>query len=501
MQSLGTPAPANDSAASFMALIAPTLAPSTASGASAATPAVTIANPATTPATAGQKDEAKLVSAPLVLRPVSGLNPDAVIESESAATTTPDLSVSTLTEPTPLAAKPLPDAGEVADIHDTAITDLPKPLAHPAKASAHKKAPTLPEKTDQHDSAEAPGIMAPQPNMGNEVVKTPALTNADMPSPAQGDESEAVNVSQEEATPTEMPEQTIAEPSQTQPAKTGPTGPITATVMAGEGPPSPGKQSTQTKPRNNGASSLDASLISRQGTTEVVPSQTTAPSASDAQRSMTQTTTITPPATQAPRIAETSGIPQSPASITSAQPKSGDPLAMITLPDIVTDSSASQNAAPGKPVSTQPGRFGEELAVAIARHTHQSADARSETLMLRLDPPEHGRIEIKLTFEDGAPLRASLLASNPATLDMLRRDSADLFRALGQAGVSTDAHSFQFESRSQNGGQGQQHSAATHRSALQEGFNDNDAQTLSSATETAPDYRRLRNNSAVNLIT
>ena len=102
------------------------------------------------------------------------------------------------------------------------------------------------------------------------------------------------------------------------------------------------------------------------------------------------------------------------------------------------------------PISVHSGSFGKELGIAIARHATQPPDVRSEALTVRLDPPEHGRIEVRLVFEDGTPLRAHVIASNPGTLDMLRRESPELIRAMGQAGIGADAQSFQFDSRTGN---------------------------------------------------
>lgn len=137
-------------------------------------------------------------------------------------------------------------------------------------------------------------------------------------------------------------------------------------------------------------------------------------------------------------------------------PSPGAPIPSAPTVSLPTEISR-QPAPPVTSVSVRPGQFSEDLAVAIVRHAGQAPDHRSETLTLRLDPPEHGRIEVRLLFDDSTPLRASVSATNPATLDMLKRESGDLFRALGQAGISADAQSFQFGGHAQGGG-GQQRS-------------------------------------------
>ncbi|MCB2014197.1 MAG: flagellar hook-length control protein FliK [Sphingobium sp.] len=186
----------------------------------------------------------------------------------------------------------------------------------------------------------------------------------------------------------------------------------------------------------------------------------------------------------------------------SAQPEDGKARvlpeqaqpALGAMDDTPITSSRSSHIESAPALSVRSARFGEELGIAIARHASQSAEARSEILTLRLDPPEHGRIEVKLTFEDGSPLRASVLTSNPGTLDLLRRESADLFRALGQAGLDANTQSFSFDSRAQNGGQ-QQRSSNDSLFTTEDGVMDD----FAASEETR--YRSIRSAGTINLIT
>ncbi|MEL7738872.1 flagellar hook-length control protein FliK [Citromicrobium bathyomarinum] len=122
------------------------------------------------------------------------------------------------------------------------------------------------------------------------------------------------------------------------------------------------------------------------------------------------------------------------------------------------DTVKHAGSAPGT-VSARPGEIGRELGVEIARHTRDGRDS----LTIRLDPAEMGEIHIRLQFDDKGTMRAHVTAESAAALDMLRRDSGDLVRALGDAGVRTDGQSFQFEARSQGRGdqQGQQNRPET----------------------------------------
>jgi flagellar hook-length control protein FliK len=167
----------------------------------------------------------------------------------------------------------------------------------------------------------------------------------------------------------------------------------------------------------------------------------------------------------------------------------------LALPDQPATPSAPARAAT-QIISTAPGRFGEELGIAIARHVSRGEGGAAETLSLRLDPPEHGRIEVTLSFEDGGPLRAVVAASQPATLDLLRRDSADLSRALGQAGIGTDAQSFSFSAQSQSSGRERQGQAFPPQPTPMH----NRAMAPEEIPLPAPDYRPLRTSGRLNLI-
>jgi flagellar hook-length control protein FliK len=131
------------------------------------------------------------------------------------------------------------------------------------------------------------------------------------------------------------------------------------------------------------------------------------------------------------------------------QARSGSVFAELIAPP----ASSLQQAVPTQTNHTPPpdhpaipaqaGRIGQELGIAIAHHTSQGGDE----LTVRLDPAHFGQIEVKMHFDAEGQLRASVTTSQNATLDLLRRDSAELTRAMNDAGISTDAQSFSFSSR------------------------------------------------------
>ncbi|MBV9954133.1 MAG: flagellar hook-length control protein FliK [Pseudolabrys sp.] len=70
---------------------------------------------------------------------------------------------------------------------------------------------------------------------------------------------------------------------------------------------------------------------------------------------------------------------------------------------------------------------------------------------IRLDPPELGRIHVRLDVDRDGQVLSRLVVDRVDTLDLLRRDAANLERALNDAGLKTSDHGLQFSLRDQNG--------------------------------------------------
>jgi hypothetical protein len=116
-------------------------------------------------------------------------------------------------------------------------------------------------------------------------------------------------------------------------------------------------------------------------------------------------------------------------------------------------------AAPIQPAATVPVPLAG-LPVAIAANA-QSGTSRFE---IRLDPPELGRIDVRLHVHPDGQVTSHLIVDRSETLDLLRRDAADLERSLQQAGLKTSDQGMQFTLRdhSHEGDGGRGHRAASH---------------------------------------
>ena len=108
-----------------------------------------------------------------------------------------------------------------------------------------------------------------------------------------------------------------------------------------------------------------------------------------------------------------------------------------------TGNAASQGASTMQPAITVPVAG---LAVEIAGRAH----AGNNHFQIRLDPPELGRIEVKLSVDRQGQVTSHLIADRADTLDLLRRDSTGLERALQDAGLKTAGDGLQFSLRDQS---------------------------------------------------
>ena len=101
--------------------------------------------------------------------------------------------------------------------------------------------------------------------------------------------------------------------------------------------------------------------------------------------------------------------------------KQAAPAAAQT-PQIAAAQQAALSAAP-PPVS--------QIVAAVR------ADSQGNTVEVRLDPPELGRVRIDFSMETADAVKAVLTAERPETLDHLRRHMNDLMEQLKQAGFDT----------------------------------------------------------------
>lgn len=201
-----------------------------------------------------------------------------------------------------------------------------------------------------------------------------------------------------------------------------------------------------------------------------------------------------------PRHAALAGKTAESANAREASPS----FTSATLAPAAPATSIAESAkVPVATITAQPGRIGQELGVAIAHHVSSgnAATGGGETITLRLNPVDMGRIEVKLSFDDSGTLRAVVSTDNPVALDMLRRDGADLGRALTDAGVRADAQTLRFDTRSGAGQHGGQHGGQSgHRGDDRPPWQRQSNDTADTTDDIIALYRPLRTRGGIDMV-
>ncbi len=87
----------------------------------------------------------------------------------------------------------------------------------------------------------------------------------------------------------------------------------------------------------------------------------------------------------------------------------------------------------------------------VAAHINKAAANRgTSNITLHLDPPELGRVEVRLEFGHEKSVKAHLIVEKPETFLMLQRDASALDRALQDAGLETGSDSLNYEMASED---------------------------------------------------
>ncbi|HEV2563270.1 MAG TPA: flagellar hook-length control protein FliK [Rhizomicrobium sp.] len=159
--------------------------------------------------------------------------------------------------------------------------------------------------------------------------------------------------------------------------------------------------------------------------------------------------------------------PNAPQAAQTAQPAANAPVATQTAqpahaasPAAIAPVQATQQNAPvaanlhvtAQTHQSEPAPDLGALAITIATKSREG----SKQFDIRLDPPEMGRIDVRLSVDDNGKAQAHLSADKPQTLELLQRDSRNLERALKDAGLDLSNNGLNFslkgEQRQADGG-------------------------------------------------
>lgn len=85
----------------------------------------------------------------------------------------------------------------------------------------------------------------------------------------------------------------------------------------------------------------------------------------------------------------------------------------------------------------------------IALQIAQKVQSGTQQFEVRMNPPELGRVDVRLEFTRDGQVYTHLIVERPETLEMLSKDSRQLERALQQAGVTLDSDGLSFSLKDQ----------------------------------------------------
>ncbi|MGA9867356.1 MAG: flagellar hook-length control protein FliK, partial [Acetobacteraceae bacterium] len=166
---------------------------------------------------------------------------------------------------------------------------------------------------------------------------------------------------------------------------------------------------------------------------------------SDGRQSVGTSVETAEPAAKAP----VSAVITTPVHEAGAAIASPPPLASVAVADNVAPGTpsppASRTETPQAPVATvavphapDPSPAGQIAPVMVSL---ASSGTGTHRLVMRLDPPELGRLEISLVRTPDTGTRVEITAERPTTLALLHQDAPALHQALSDAGVPVDGRS------------------------------------------------------------
>jgi hypothetical protein len=115
----------------------------------------------------------------------------------------------------------------------------------------------------------------------------------------------------------------------------------------------------------------------------------------------------------------------------------------------MTQASQAAHSTAG---SVHAGQAHHATHMVAAQLTKSAKEGRPNVITLELDPPELGRVEVKLEFGSDQSVKAVLTSEKPETHFMPQRDAASLERALHSAGLTVSGGGIDFQLATDSGG-------------------------------------------------
>ena len=149
--------------------------------------------------------------------------------------------------------------------------------------------------------------------------------------------------------------------------------------------------------------------------------------------------------------------PFAPLAHDGAQANGAPPSSSLALPDSTSAFAAAPAGSIQQAVALQVGPAPQtqdslppQSVQAIAVSIASQSQTGSKQFNIRLDPPELGRVDVRLMVDATGKAQAHLAVDKPQTLELLQRDSDSLARALKDSGVQLNNNGLQFSLKGQD---------------------------------------------------
>jgi hypothetical protein len=130
-------------------------------------------------------------------------------------------------------------------------------------------------------------------------------------------------------------------------------------------------------------------------------------------------------------------------------PRAAEPTSTLT-PAPLPSAAPGPAATPAPPLGNAVTPAAPVPIAGLAVEIAARAQSGKNHFKIRLDPPELGRIDVRLDVDRDGNVTSRLVVERTETLDLLRRDAPNLERAFQQAGLKTSDNSLQFSLRDQS---------------------------------------------------
>jgi flagellar hook-length control protein FliK len=383
-------------------------------------------------------------------------------------------------------------AGRTAARETERATDRPDA---PSSAVSKEASKTAPGEASQEPTAEA-SRESPQPSSGNAAVaQETGNTDTFDTTPANTADAEEILTGlvvdpaaiviaavTPPATPTiepalpvaaAMPTQPdIAVPAVATPVETAPTAPAQSAPAVPVAAPADAAAQTPAAPAAN--ASADAQTQAQSAAAQADAKPKPAAEKSNEAEAASRGTTSGPPeaaASEETLAQSPTHAKQAPAQAAPARPETTANKPETQASDIVNPEEPAVSgkhafdpavqpaplAAPAHAATIQattpqsaPVSAAQPVPVnAIAVEIASQARAGNSRFEIRLDPPELGRIDVRLDIDNDGNVKSRLVIERADTYDLLRRDQSTLERALQQAGLKTSDNGLEFSLRDQ----------------------------------------------------